>query len=90
LPHRVEFTEAALRVLRKLPRDAQRRIVVRAEALQGDPRPRGSEKLQTRLALYRVRSGDYRVVYRIVDSTNVVTIAMVGDRKDVHRWLERL
>jgi len=88
--YRVEFTEAALRVLRKLPRNVQRRLVEKAESLQDTPRPNGSKKLESQVPLYRIRSRDYRIVYSIEDSAVRVVIAMVGDRKDVYRWLGRL
>ena len=56
---------AALRDLRKLPEDIRRRVAVRIDALAGDPRPAGIERLQGEADLYRVRLRDYRIVYQV-------------------------
>ena len=65
----------------------QRRIDARTEALMDDPRPPGSRKL-TGLDLYRVRVGDYRIIYRIEDQVLLVTVVRVGHRG--HRIYDNL
>ena len=60
-------------------------IVARIRGLAINPRPSGSEKLAGYDDCYRVRQGNYRVVYLIDDETSAVTIFKVGHRKDVYR-----
>lgn len=53
-------------------------------ALAAEPRPPGPEKLSGH-KLYRVRQGDYRILYEIVDHDHTVTIIKIGHRRDVYR-----
>lgn len=82
--YRVEIKPSAAKALRKLPNDVRAKIQGRLRALATNPRPNGSIKLVDQGGLYRVRSGDYRVVYRIEDDRLVVFVVDVGDRKDVY------
>lgn len=84
--YRIEFEPSALKALRRVTRSDQRRIIARVEALASEPRPPGCEKLEG-YGGYRIRSGDYRVVYRIDDGDRIVTITRVGHRKEVYRGL---
>ena len=61
------------------------RIVAKIHALAADPRPQGSEKLAGYDDRYRVRQGNYRIVYLVDDRGREVTIYKVGNRKDVYR-----
>ena len=63
----------------------RRRIVEKIGALRGHPRPHGSEKLAGYDDRYRVRHGQYRIVYLIDDGRREVIIFKVGHRKDVYR-----
>ncbi|MEX2150003.1 MAG: type II toxin-antitoxin system RelE/ParE family toxin [Steroidobacteraceae bacterium] len=63
----------------------RRRIVERIQALADDPRPRGCEKLAGYADRFRIRQGNYRVVYLVDDHRREVTVFKVGDRKDVYR-----
>ena len=63
----------------------RKRIVGRIQALADDPRSAGSEKLAGAANHYRVRQGQYRIVYLIDDGHHEVTIFKVGHRKDVYR-----
>ena len=60
-------------------------LIERIKLLQVQPRPSGSEKLAGRLSLYRVRQGNYRVIYSVDDQSHVVDIIKVGHRRDVYR-----
>ena len=66
-------------------KEDRQRIVMRIQSLARDPRPFGSEKLSGREDLYRLRVGQYRVVYSVGDAELVVVIVRVGHRKDVYR-----
>jgi mRNA interferase RelE/StbE len=75
---------SAAKELDALPLQDRRRITRRVQALAEDPRPPGSEKL-TGLELYRVRQGDYRILYEVADAAATVTIIRIGNRRDVYR-----
>lgn len=70
--------------LRGLPKEEVSRILVRIEALRDDPRPPGSEKLSGQ-DRYRIRQGNYRIIYGIEEAEVVVEIVKVGHRKEVYR-----
>lgn len=75
---------SAAKELEALPRKDRGRIVAKIEALSGDPRPPGSEELSGE-EKYRLRQGDYRVLYSIQDASTTVTIVKVGHRREVYR-----
>jgi len=82
--YEVVFKRSAERELRNLPRVELPRIVKTIEALRTNPRPPGSAKLKGQEA-YRVRQGDYRVLYTIDDTERVVEIIKIGHRSEVYR-----
>ena len=67
-----------------LPPKDRRRVVARVQALAGNPRPTGCEKLSGE-EKYRLRQGDYRMLYEIFDRELIVTVVRVGNRRDVCR-----
>ena len=67
-----------------LPPKDRRRVVARVQALAGNPRPTGCEKLSGE-EKYRLRQGDYRMLYEIFDRELIVTVVRVGNRRDVYR-----
>ncbi len=85
--YRIEFKPTAAKAIRKLPTDVRARIQARIRTLASDPRPHNCVKLADQHGLYRVRTGDYRVIYRVQDDRLVVCVLDVGDRKDVYKGL---
>jgi len=81
----VTFARSARRELEALEQSQIARIFARIEALAVEPRRGGSKKLQGTHRLWRVRVGDYRVVYSIDDRQCVVDIVRVRHRRDVYR-----
>jgi mRNA interferase RelE/StbE len=81
----VEFKPSARKALGKLPDAARRRIIHAIEGLGDDPRPPGCVKLSGEDGFWRIRVGDYRVVYQIADRILLVLVLRVADRKDVYR-----
>ncbi len=63
----------------------RRRIVEKISALRADPRPHGSEKLAGYDDRYRLRQGNYRIVYLIDDTRHELTLFKVGHRRDVYK-----
>jgi mRNA interferase RelE/StbE len=84
-PYRVDLTRAAVKALKDLPAKDRDRIVGRVEDLAADPRPHNSEKLTDAGGLYRIRVGDFRVIYAIDDGERLVTVAAIGNRRDIYR-----
>jgi mRNA interferase RelE/StbE len=81
----VVFARSARRELEGLEATVARRIISRVEALASEPRPHGCVKLQGAADLWRIRIGDYRVVYAIDDNAHVVDIRIVRHRSDAYR-----
>jgi mRNA interferase RelE/StbE len=73
--------------LRSLPQSALKRVFKRIEALGDDPCPRGSLKLAGAEQLYRIRVGDYRIVYTVDKDSRQVVVYYVRHRRDVYRQL---
>jgi mRNA interferase RelE/StbE len=84
LPYRIEIAPAAERQIRKLETAVRRRVFQKIETLKSNPRPAGVEKL-TGTDLYRVRVGDYRIIYDIEDDVTRVLVLKVGNRKEVYK-----
>jgi len=80
----VSLKRSVLKDLESLPARDRLRIMERIGALAEDPRPRGCERLSA-LERYRIRVGDYRIVYSIEDDALVVWVVRVGHRRDVYR-----
>jgi mRNA interferase RelE/StbE len=80
----VRLKPSATKELERVPVEQRRRIATRILSLADNPRPHGCEKL-TDDDLYRIRQGDYRVVYSIEDELFVVRVLRFGHRRDVYR-----
>ena len=83
----VEFSRDAKEAMAKLPRDARVAIGSKIDALRTDPRPHGCLKLTNASGYYRIRAGNYRVVYDVRDATLFIFVVKVGSRKDVYEGL---
>jgi mRNA interferase RelE/StbE len=81
----IEFTPAALRYLKSLPRDVQKRIGNKIDSLSQNPRSAGVVANKGGEGLLRLRLGVYRVIYRVEDDRLVVLVIRVGHRKEVYR-----
>ena len=84
MSYRIEVAPAAVRQLRKLDRGAQRRVQAAIELLAGEPRPSGARKLVGGDGEWRIRAGDYRIVYEIHDNVLLVLVVAVGHRRDIY------
>jgi len=76
--------KSAERELRALPKQDVRRIAERIRGLAHNPRPPGNEKLSGQ-ERYRIRQGDYRIVYAVDDEGHAVEIVKIGHRREVYR-----
>jgi mRNA interferase RelE/StbE len=84
--HRVIVTPAPAKFLGRLRDESLKRRLTKAlRALENDPRPAGCVKLQGGDELYRVRIGDYRIVYQVQDAMLLVLVAQIGHRREIYR-----
>ena len=83
--YRIEVAPSVARRLRKLDQSARRRVQAAIELLASDPRPPGAKMLVGGDGEWRVRTGDYRVVYEIHDDKLVILVLAVGHRREIHR-----
>ena len=81
----IEITTTAFKQLARVPQPDQGRIRQRIDGLAEDPRPAGATKLQGIDNAWRVRQGNYRIVYSIDDTITVVTVTRVAQRGEVYR-----
>lgn len=87
MAYRVVITRRAERDLTALPKAVVRRIDAKILSLADAPRPADAAKLKGADALYRIRVGDYRIVYEVQDDVVVIVIVRVGHRRGVYRGL---
>lgn len=84
MSYRVDFTTAAARQVKKLPRPARDRVLDAVDDLGENPRPHGAKKLVGEDTAWRIRVGDYRVIYDIFDEELTVTVIRAAHRREVH------
>jgi len=82
--YRIEFRPAALRELRKIDRSTQPRIQGAISLLAKDPRPPASRPLRGREG-YRLRVGDYRIIYTINGGVLLIVVVTIGHRREVYQ-----
>lgn len=84
MTYEIQVLPAAVRSIRKLPADGKRRVQAMVDLLADEPRPPSARKLTARPE-WRIRSGDYRVLYRIEDAVLTVVVVDAGHRREVYR-----
>lgn len=86
MAYRVEFTTAAARDFRGLDASSRKRIGRKIDALSAEPRPVGVRQLTDADGrFYRLRVGDFRIIYQVDDAVVVVLVIRIGNRRDVYR-----
>ncbi len=81
----IEWKKSALKELKKLDKSSIQKILKKVQSLSSNPRPPGVRKLRGSDKFYRIRVGEYRIVYEISDPVLRIYIIRVGHRKDVYR-----
>lgn len=87
MPYQIQIKPQAEKALARIPNPHRRRIATAIDGLARVPRPAGCVKLTGADDAYRIRVGDYRIVYQIVDRVLTVYVIRVAHRKDVYRRL---
>ncbi len=85
MSYRIEWSRGAVREFRALPVEFSLRIGAAVTKLSDNPRPIGSKKLTGHTDLWRIRIGQYRVIYFVADTIRLVRSERVSHRKDVYR-----
>ena len=83
--YKVDVGPQGQKFIRKQDRAIQQQIIRKLRELEEDPRPYGCIRLQGKKELYRVRTGDYRIIYTIKDNQLLVLVVQIGHRKDVYK-----
>lgn len=85
MPYKVEIADSALKSLTGLPSKERERIRGMIRTLADNPRPHGALKMRGPRNLYRIRAGNYRVLYAVEDAVLKVLVVAVGHRREVYR-----
>lgn len=83
--YKLIYQKKYIKDLKHIPSRIQDAIESAVKDLSDNPRPHGYLKLKGYDELYRIRVGDYRIIYSIIDSKLVILVIEVGDRKDVYK-----
>ncbi len=83
----IEFKPSVQKDFRRLPKLAVERVFKRIDKLKSEPFPHGVEKLEGADKLYRIRVGEYRIIYQVETQVHTITILYVRHRRDVYRAL---
>lgn len=87
MTYRIEFTPSARKQFTRLPHEVLRRVDAHLLVLAENPFPSGAQKIGGSIGLFRVRVGDYRIVYTIERRALVVLVVRIGHRREVYRNL---
>jgi len=82
----ISFTRSARKELSRLEKTTVNRIIAQIEKLIDDPHPPGCRKIQGASDLWRIRIGNYRVLYRIIDQELIIEVVAVRHRRDAYRF----
>jgi mRNA interferase RelE/StbE len=83
--YRIEFSPTAERQFKKLSKEVQIRLKHRIDILPENPFPRGVKKLSAEENIYRLRIGNYRIIYQVQGKALLILILKLGHRKNVYR-----
>ena len=87
MPYQIRIDRDALKTLAALSAKLRRQIGAKIDSLGDNPFPPGCKKLGD--DLYRIRSGDYRIVYTVIQKQILICVLRIGDRKEVYKHLPR-
>ena len=82
--YKILIKESAIKELESVPKKSLKQIIKRIQSLANNPRPKGSHKLSAQ-DRYRIRQGDYRIIYSIQDDQTTVHVYKIGHRLEVYR-----
>lgn len=83
--YKIEITASAEKSLKKIPKKDLEKVVEAIQVLAISPFPSGCRKLKGEEDVYRVRQGNYRIIYEIIDNKLIVLVLKIGHRKDIYK-----
>ncbi len=83
--YKIAVKKSAERELEDIPKKELRKIVKKLQSLTNNPRPQKSQKLSHK-EQYRIRQGDYRIIYSVQDKESTVHIVKIGHRREIYRF----
>lgn len=83
--YKIEITSTAEKSLKKIPKKDIAKVVEAIQTLAISPFPNGCRKLKGEEDVYRVRQGNYRIIYEIIDTRLIVLVLKIGHRKDIYK-----
>ncbi len=84
--YKVDLRRSVQKSLNKLPKSDFPAVIESIKGLAQTPRPKGIEKVKS-TGLWRIRQGDYRIIYAIDDNEHLITVVRVGHRREIYRSL---
>ena len=85
--YQVQIDRAAVKFIKNQVPKIKRQLFNKIKSLEVNPRPGNIEPIKGTKGLFRIRTGNYRIVYKILDKKLLVLVARVNDRKDVYKRL---
>jgi len=82
--YKITIKKSAVKEMADIPQKTLRKIIKRIRSLAQNPRPTGSQKLSSQ-QYYRIRQGDYRIVYSVDDKNLIIDIVKIGHRREIYR-----
>ena len=83
--YQIRFKKSAEKQIEKLPASVVKRVSFAIDDLSINPRPKDSKKLESKEEIWRIRVGDYRVLYTIEDVIKIIEVRNIGHRKDIYK-----
>ncbi|WP_372655262.1 type II toxin-antitoxin system RelE/ParE family toxin [Halobacteriovorax sp.] len=83
--YKIEITSTAEKSLKKIPKKDLKKVVEAIQVLAISPFPSGCRKLKGEEDVYRVRQGNYRIIYEVIDNKLIVLVLKIGHRKDIYK-----
>ena len=88
--YKLVISKSALDILKSLPEKSRSIVNRKIKALAQNPRPNGYEPVEGEQGFFRIRSGDYRIIYSIEDNVLLITVICIGLRDKVYKIFKRL
>ena len=85
MTYKIELSRSAQKQISELPHNEIKKIAKRIDKLASNPLPPGHEKLKGQEEIYRIRQGDYRILYSIFEARLLILILKIGHRREVYR-----
>ena len=83
--YKIEITASAEKSLKKIPKKDLEKVVEAIQVLAISPFPSGCRKLKGEEDVYRVRQGNYRIIYEVIENKLIVLVLKIGHRKDIYK-----